>query len=704
MKRALIPLCGILLVLLGAWCIWPRAKPLPASSPVAEVSEGAPRLSVPEAVESERVEAASAPLPPAPAQLVVLCVARGDERPLAGVRVRAQYAEDRGGSRIGQGRSSSGAPGEELLSARDGRVTFTVDAGRALRVNADDIAHFVSQEGLERVEPLAAGETRELKLVHDAGEGAHLAGLVVARADGAPVAGAEILVNEDARTKSDSGGRFELDFSLHVPPWVRVRAKGFGDAVFTPEAGHETPGTARRVELERSAALEIALTMPPGEAAARVVLSGEGHELSQDAPFTSTFHALPRLKWEADADALWVCRFAELPAGVRLAGEVLGSTGVLFHTGEPIVLAPGETKQLAWDLRGCELVGHVYEPDGKPAAGIGLSLLRQTSGLASYIDRYAQKERVSRARSGADGSFRFASVSPGSWLLAPDPTASGSTPLEEAIAPAPQRVTIREGETSVTADVQLARGIYILGQLLAPGGESGAVGYVSALAEDKSLASARTDDRGNFRLGPLAPVEFQLIGTPDHGGVSSLPVQVRAPKQNVQLLARPAAEVEGVVVDGASGVGTQAAITIGGEHGSMTMTRTQPDGSFQLDGLEPGIYTLFASTSDGRAGELAGVVLDPAAPAKGRQVVLEPGAKLRVRYEGALTGDLGFLRNGNRIGGDGIEAGHTLTQVVPPGKLAVEFRFPGIDAPEVRELELRAGEERELVFKAPAGK
>src|SRR6185295_16287164 len=108
-----------------------------------------------------------------------------------------------------------------------------------------------------------------------------------------PVGNAQILVNEAARTSSGSDGRFAFDFSERVPPRVRVRVIGFGEAVFTPEVGHETPAAARRIELERSASLEIALTPPPGQVAARVVLHAEGDELSQDAPFASTSFALP---------------------------------------------------------------------------------------------------------------------------------------------------------------------------------------------------------------------------------------------------------------------------------------------------------------------------------------------------------------------------------------------------------------------------
>jgi hypothetical protein len=714
MLRTLVPLALIVLVLLGAWCIWPQAEPRALVQPSPDATEVAPARPIESAAKVEAgapaTERAEAGQPAAgsstrASHLVVLCRARGDQRPLAGVRVYSKYADQRVGyGRVGSGRTNTGKPGEELLADALGRAVFEVEPGRVLSVSADDPAHFVSREGIERIPALAAGETREVQLLHDAGEGARLSGLVLARADGKPVGNAQILVNEEVRTSSDPAGRFELDFSIHVPPWVSIRAQGFGEAVFTPEAGHETPAAARLIELERSASLEIALAMPPGQAAARVVLRAERRELSQDAPFASTFHALPPLEWDADADSLWVCRFTELPPGVRLSGEVVGSTGVLFRTGEPIVLAPAEKKRLEWDLRACELVGHVYEPDGKPAAGIALSLLHETSDLHSYLDPYFQKERVGRATSAEDGSFRFASVSPGSWLLAPEPSERGSTPPAEAIAPAPQRVTIREGETGVTADVHLARGLYIRGQLVAPDGATGAQGYVSAHAEDKTIVSARTDAKGVFTLGPLAPAEFSLTGTPYNSFVTSLPITTRAPAEDVLLRSRAGAEVAGLVIDGVSGTGTQAAITFAGEHHSMVMTRTQPDGSFRMDGLEPGNYTLFASTSDGRAGELAGVVLDPAAPLSGRQVVLVPGAKLRVRYEGAQIGNLSVLRNGAMIGGDGVEGGRTVTQIVPPGKVAVEFRYPGVEQPEVRELEIGAGEEREVLFRQPAGK
>ena len=228
MPRTLAPLILIVLVLLGAWWIWPRAEPRALVQPPSAAAEVAPatRLEDSAKIESavaatQRAEAASASKPAASAHLRVLCVARDDQRPLASVRVHLAGIHQ--GYRTGQGVAAAGRLGDELITGSDGRVDFEVEPGLVLTLNADDQAHFISQEGIEEIPALAAGETREVTLEHDAGEGAHLSGLVVARADGKPIENAEVLVNEQPRTSTDARGRFELDFSIHVPPWVRIR-------------------------------------------------------------------------------------------------------------------------------------------------------------------------------------------------------------------------------------------------------------------------------------------------------------------------------------------------------------------------------------------------------------------------------------------------------------------------------------------------
>jgi hypothetical protein len=95
---------------------------------------------------------------------------------------------------------------------------------------------------------------------------------------------------------------------------------------------------------------------------------------------------------------------------------------------------------------------------------------------------------------------------------------------------------------------------------------------------------------------------------------------------------------------------------------------------------------------------------EPRALPREPQVGLESGARLRIRYEGSGVGRALVRRASERVGGEGVEGGRSALEVVPPGKLTVEFRYPGVEAPEVQECELAAGEERELVFKAPPAK
>jgi len=678
----------IVLVLVLGLALWLRNDSAPSAIPLGAPEAEAPKAqsldsAQPEsAPETGRAEVDTPPTSTKPTQLVVLCVARSNQHPLAGVQVRVTNAE-------------------RLVTDGNGRAVFDVPPGRTLSVSADDIEHLVSFEMAE-VPALAAGETRELKLEHESGAHARFWGVVVARDGGQPVAGAEVRVENELRTSTDSVGRFEIDYASFRAPAIRVDARGWGPALVGAGPGHESPERARRVELDRAAALVVALQVPEGQSAARVVLRANAWELSQDQAFTTgTFDAKP-LKWEAQADAQWVCTFEELPPGISLAAEVLGSTGVLFHAADPIVLKAGERKRLEWDLRGCELVGTVFETDGKPAPGIQLWLLHAQEGYRPYIDSYQANELVGRATSAADGRFRFVSVSPGTWVLAPKPVdlKLGSTP-EDAIAPVPLEVTIRSGEMRSQVDVHLARGLYIRGTLLAPDGTAGVDGHVFGRAQSGESVGVETDAQGVFALGPLAPGTFSLEGSANDTYLSSLPVAADAGSRDVVLLLRPGSEVSGQVVDGQSGAGVLAAITVGGENGTMTMTRTQPDGRFRFVGLAAGRHTIFATTTGGQAGELAGVVLDPGAPVTGLQVVLKPGATLRIRYEGTGVGQASVRRGSAMIGGDGVEAGRSITATVPPGRIAVVFRYPGVEQPETQELVIGAGEERELVFKAP---
>jgi Carboxypeptidase regulatory-like domain len=706
MRRTLVLLGLLIVALAGVWGFWSQDEKRPPvrrdapAVPAAKETEAVGGIPATERVSAEDPDASA---PAAAGRLVVQCVARSNQRPLSRVRVRAKYDDDGMGYGLrGPERASSGRPGEELLTDDEGRATFEVESGRALRVSANDLEHFVSREESGVVPALSPGETRAFRLEHDAGETARFCGLVVARESGVPLGNAEVCVNGKPRTTTDAAGRFELDYASHLVPGLRIDARGFGPAAVAAGPGYESAERARRIALERAGSLVIALHLPETQAVARVTLRAKGYEIMQDQVFSASVDP-PDLEWEATADAHWVCRFAELPPNVGLVADVTGSTGLLFHAAEPIVLAPGETRRLEWDLRGCDLVGHVFEEDGKVAPGIMLWLLRaEPGGFRSYLVGYRSNDVVGRATSGEDGSFRFRAVAPGAWILGPEPKdlQPGVTP-GDAIAPSPIEVTVRPGEPQISVDVHLVRGLYIRGRLVAPDGTTGVQGSVFATSSAGDHLQAGAAKDGVFTLGPLARGTFSLQGVAYQTYCRALAVAAQAGASDVVLRLRQGGEVAGRVIDGESGAGVVAAITVGGEDDSWTIRRTEADGSFRFDGLEPGRYTLFASTTAGQAGELPGVVLDAATPAKGLEVVLKRGARLRIRYEGRGIAQASVRRNGASIAGDGIEGGKNATWIVTPGRMSVHFRYPGIEKPEVQDVEIAPGDERELVFKAP---
>jgi hypothetical protein len=101
---------------------------------------------------------------------------------------------------------------------------------------------------------------------------------------------------------------------------------------------------------------------------------------------------------------------------------------------------------------------------------------------------------------------------------------------------------------------------------------------------------------------------------------------------------------------------------------------------------------------------LEDVALSPEHPATDLQLVLRPGATLRVSWQGSGVGQFHFKSGRASIAGDGLQPGETRTQVVPPGRVTVECAGPARGDKQQQELDLAAGETRELVFKAPAGK
>ena len=322
-----------------------------------------------------------------------------------------------------------------------------------------------------------------------------------------------------------------------------------------------------------------------------------------------------------------------------------------------------------------------------------------------YISAYEGDQRVATANSDAQGRFAFEKLSPGSWRLAPaaKSRAPGADVAADEIAPVATLVEILAGEATHEVELVVHRGLTITGSVLDPDGTPVARAGVQGFAP-QTYVGANSKEDGTFVLGPLPTGSF-LLSAESYGSgfASSEHVRADVGASGVVLRLRRGGKLAGRVVDAKSGEGVVAQISVSIPADPMSMVylpTSKPDGSFGLSGLLPGAYALCAAAADGRVGSLRGVELAAGGDLHDLVIQLQPGARLRVRYVGALDFcSARVVQDGVVFATDGVEKGTSKTFSAPVGSVTVVCRLGGNGKELVRELTLRAGEEQELVFK-----
>jgi hypothetical protein len=181
---------------------------------------------------------------------------------------------------------------------------------------------------------------------------------------------------------------------------------------------------------------------------------------------------------------------------------------------------------------------------------------------------------------------------------------------------------------------------------------------------------------------------------------SSESVTCSAGDDNVVLHCRLGGAISGRVIDAKTHDACRGKVFVS-QQGTQYfhMPSTGSDGTFRTEGLEPGTYAVAASTDDGRTGVLRGVELAPGTEAKDLVVEVSLGGHVRIRNDCKSRILSVTVQSGDiAVDSDGIEPGTAKTFTAPAGHLTLRVWLHPPPEEQKRELDLNAGEEKEVVF------
>jgi protocatechuate 3,4-dioxygenase beta subunit len=320
---------------------------------------------------------------------------------------------------------------------------------------------------------------------------ARIEGVVVTKADGKPVPGAELMARPDERglplrpepIVSAVDGTFSIGglaaggYSVQLMPVAEGIAEWVGvPAHVTLEAG-QTGGDVK-IEVSKGGLVEVLIKNDDNERIA-------GAQVNIRDPQSNQWHG-------SKTDPNGVARIRLAPGDYELASAYKeGYTRAGDR--ESFAIEDGETKQFEWTLSGLpSITGVVYDDAGTPLEGVEVKIMPGGGGRATPT-------------SDAEGKFKV------SW----DPSNWSSDTVRCLVARHKERnlaVAQIVGESDSTAELKLRPGATLTGEVVDPNGRgiAGAglrimlrvANWGSSLGRDRDV---KTDTEGKFEVSAIPP-------------------------------------------------------------------------------------------------------------------------------------------------------------------------------------------------------
>lgn len=303
-------------------------------------------------------------------------------------------------------------------------------------------------------------------------------------------------------------------------------------------------------------------------------------------------------------------------------------TGVIakFRVKEPVVLQPGEVREVVWTIPGqCYLLGVVRDQGGRAVADAKVWL--HGGDAEGY---------VGNTDTDKTGNFSFGAVRFGSYRIEVE---SKKKPADFPVAK--ETVTLTTFDVEVFKTISVFRNLFIRGRVVGPGGEPlKGIQVSSGRSEGDKLGyfGTQTESRldGSFDLGPLVLGAHEIRAEGWGKYADAPPMQVQAGTMGVEIRLPLVSKAKGKTVDSLTGKPVACNVQIYRREfwAWYSTTSGANDGVFEFGDLEPGTYDVFAVSKTGLVGGRGAVQIREGDRLRSLVIRVSPSGTLVTRIRG----------------------------------------------------------------------
>ncbi|HYO12550.1 MAG TPA: carboxypeptidase regulatory-like domain-containing protein [Thermoanaerobaculia bacterium] len=253
---------------------------------------------------------------------------------------------------------------------------------------------------------------------------------------------------------------------------------------------------------------------------------------------------------------------------------------------------------------------------------LGLSFER-LAGVYVAASRIVSPGTFEEARQGRvdfEGKYEIRGITPGEWTVG----------AESGGASTVKRITVPEGASEVTLDLDFTGGLTLSGSVLRGGEPVSGLNILAAGKDIDDSSNGTTGDRGEFRLEGLEPGRYTLyLFNPRSNGHHQEQVDLSTDREIVIEL--PNQWVSGRVIDATDSSPVAGAVisleSVPAEGGTRLGATSDQSGAFTVSQVPEGTWRAVAR-KDGYAPAETTVEVRPGSDVEGVRLSLSPGAGL----------------------------------------------------------------------------